>query len=152
MLRVRHRDQLFVTREALHARMLRVLVHPHRWMSRPDQVEGGALIARKTYNSELVAEGEACLVCRRQIGRWFVGIAAKALPPPAPKLIAMVVIEPPNPVTARVKETGGCAIRPIGNLAVAAGLHVPFVELRFADQVGGVEHVLWIAGSPIGKR
>src|ERR1700674_5543918 len=118
--------------------MLGVLVHRRRGLSLPNQVEGGASIARKTHNCELVAEGEACLVCRLQIGRWLVGIAAKALPPPAPKLIAMVVIEPPNPVTPRVEETECGAIWPIGNLAVAASLHVPLVELRFADQVGGV--------------
>jgi len=107
--------------------MLGVLVHRRRRLSRPDQAEGGASFAGETHDRELVAEGKASLVCRWQIGRWLVGIAAKALPPPAPKLIAMIVIEPPNPLTARVEVTVGGAIWPIGNLAVAAGLHVPLV-------------------------
>ncbi len=133
VLRVLHGDQRAVVGEVADARRLAVPVQLHRRLARTHQVDRRAVLvggAADDRRAAVAAEGEARRVRGVQArGGQLVLAAGETLPAPDAELVAVLVVEPPDPLAVRGEHPVRRAVRPVRHLALLTGGPVPGVQL-----------------------
>ncbi len=156
VLGVLDRDQGAVVGEVADARRLAVPVDLRRGLARVREVDGRTVLVRRAADhrrAPVPAEGEARRVGGVQAGHGrLVRAAREGLAPPDAELVAVLVVEPPDPLAVGREHAVRRAVGPVRDLALLAARAVPGVQLvrprRVRHEQGAVRGVL----GPVGQR
>src|SRR5690606_34652525 len=128
-----HGDQRAVVGEVTDARRLAVAVDLHRLLPGAHQVDGGAVLVRGAADDRraaVPAQGETRGVGGVEARRGELVLAAlEALTAPDAELVAVLVVEPPDPLTVRREHAVRGAVGPMGHLSLLTGRPVPGIQL-----------------------
>ena len=148
-------DERAVVGEVADAGRLAVAVDLHRVLAGAHEVDGRAVLVRGTAHDRrtpVTAEGETGRIGGVQApGGRFVRAAREGLAAPHAELVAVLVVEPPDPRAVRGQHAVRRAVGPVRHLALLARRPVPGVQLvrpgRVRDEQGAVRRVL----RPVGQ-
>src|SRR5690606_20464953 len=105
----------------------------HRLLPGAHQVDGGAVLVRGAADDRraaVPAQGETRGVGGVEARRGELVLAAlEALTAPDAELVAVLVVEPPDPLTVRREHAVRGAVGPMGHLSLLTGRPVPGIQL-----------------------
>ncbi len=155
VLRVLDGDQRTVVREVADAGRLAVPVDQRGLVTGAGEVDRRTVLVRGAAHhrrSAVAGQGHPCRIGRFEARyRRFVGAALEGLAAPDAELVAVLVVEPPDPLPVRGEHTVRRAVRPVRDLALLARRTVPGVQLIRPRRVRHEQGTVGCVLRPVGQ-